>query len=265
MKLFFKKAIHICLLVSMLFYCSACSKGNKDVTTNNPSSAKVITIQTSSMEETESFLQDERGRLISSSGVEYSFLGHELELVYVGELVFKGYVQGESKILHHMDSEFQTGLFAIKGDETENILVRTYPDSEWRGIYRKSSLPEFDISVDNCIRLEWVPYADTPNGHINHENCGKCIVGRAEVKGFISDIRAQKDPSEAGLYDLVTKPNGWYENCYQSFKLYGFFEEEPTVAVEMAVYSYNDWAYSISILQEDYVLPQKWTEKFIKE
>ncbi|MBQ8395763.1 MAG: hypothetical protein IJX54_02055, partial [Oscillospiraceae bacterium] len=58
-----------------------------------------------------------------------------------------------------------------------------------------------------------------------------------------------------------TKPNGLLENCYGYGVVYGFFEEEPNLAVRLYVTSYNDLAYSIDFGFEEYVLPEEWLER----
>ena len=45
--------------------------------------------------------------------------------------------------------------------------------------------------------------------------------------------------------------------------IYGFFENEPNLAIRMDITSYNDLAYSVSINDKEYVLPEKWIQKFL--
>ena len=73
----------------------------------------------------------------------------------------------------------------------------------------------------------------------------------------------QQDTREAGLYDLIEKPDGTLENCYLYGVIYGFFEEEPNLALRMEVTSYNDMAYSINMDDNEYVLPPEWLQKLI--
>ena len=87
------------------------------------------------------------------------------------------------------------------------------------------------------------------------------ITDPEEIAAFASDVCSQKDPREAGLYDLARKPDGTLENCYGCAVIYGFFEEEPYLAIPMPVTSYNDLAYSVSIGNEEYVLPEEWLQK----
>ena len=170
-------------------------------------------------------------------------------------------VKGEAKTSQHLGYSYQTGLFSIKNNENNDILIRHTPNNEWFSIYRKASLPMFDYSVDNCIRLELVlGNRDIENDEI-HTTCGDGIISKSEITEFLSDVRAQKNPREAGLYDLITKPNGTLENCYTYAVIYGFFEDEPNLAIRMYVTSYNDLAYSVSIEGKTYVLPEVWIQR----
>jgi hypothetical protein len=51
------------------------------------------------------------------------------------------------------------------------------------------------------------------------------------------------------------------ENCYVYGVIYGFFDDEPNLALQMEILSFNDLAYSISIEGEEYVLPAEWLQK----
>ena len=209
----------------------------------------------------DTFTKNKNGNIVSNSGVEYTHLANEGVLDYLGDLDFIGSIQGEEKISQHLGLSYQTGMFAIKDADNDNILIRRAPDNEWFSIYRKASLPSFDFAVDNCIRLEFVLGATIVERDAIHATCGDGIVDTLEIAAFLSDIRSQKDPREAGLYDLIKKPDGMLENCYVYGVVYGFFEGEPNLAVRMDITSYNDLAYSISIEGKEYVLPTEWLQK----
>lgn len=211
------------------------------------------------------FVKNENGNLVNDSGVEYEHLANEGILYFFGDLEFVGSVQGEENTSQHEGILYQTGMFAIKDADNDNILIRHAPNNEWFAIYRKTSLQEFDFSVDNCIRLEFVSRIGYSNKDAIHITCGEGITDRSEISAFLSEIRVQKSPREAGLYDLVEKPDGMLENCYVCGVIYGFFEEEPHLAVQMTVTSYNDLAYSISIEGKEYVLPEDWLQKLKKQ
>ena len=205
------------------------------------------------------FVRTENGNVVSDSGVEYAHLANEGFLYYLGELEFVGSVQGEEKTSQHLGLSFQTGMFAIKDADNDNILIRRAPNNEWFSIYRATSLPSFDFSVDNCVRLEFI-HGNTENNAI-HTTCDDGIAEASEIAEFLCDVRSQQDPREAGLYDLVMRQDGMLENCYVYGAVYGFFEEEPNLAVRMNITSYNDLAYSISIDGKEYVLPAEWLRK----
>ena len=204
------------------------------------------------------FVEREDGTLIAPDGTEYVFLASEGILYHLGELEFVAYVEGEATENHHLGGSIQTGMFSIKDDPTDHLLIRELPNSEWRAIYRKASLPPFDFSLENCCRLEFVSYAELCDGRGKHVSCGCGITDPAEISAFLSTVRSQKRAKEAGLHNLVAQPDGTFHNCYISGAVCAFFEEEPYLAVLMSVTSYNDLAYSIRVARVDRVLPEDW-------
>lgn len=234
---FIKKSLCTVLSISILFVFSACTETNGV------------------------FTRTEDGNLVDVSGTEYEYLTFEGVLYYFGDLIFQGSVEGEEKTSQHLGVSYQTGLFSIKNDEANNILIRRSPNNEWSSIYRKTSLPPFDFSVDNCIRLELVLGTGNIESDGIHTTCGDGISSKSEIAEFLADVRSQIDPREAGLYDLITKPDGMLENCYMYAVIYGFFEDDPNLAIYMNITSYNDLAYSVSIEGNDYVLPTTWIER----
>lgn len=186
----------------------------------------------------------------SPSGTEYAFLANEGFLSYLGELTYEGGIKGE-------DASKGAGLYALSDDPSDHILIRVSPDSEWYGIYRDSSLPPFDASTENCVRLEYLPGFEID---AVHAVCQDGITGKTQVADFFRDVCSQKNPREAGLYDLVKSPSGMLTNCYVCGVIYGFFAEESYLAIPMYVTSYDDKAYSVSIGNDEYVLPEKWAE-----
>ena len=206
------------------------------------------------------FTKNKNGNLVNSKGVEYEFLAGEGFLNYRGELEFVGSVEGEESFSQHLGYTYQTGMFAIKEAENDNLLIRKMPNNEWFSIYRKTSLPKLDYSLENCVRLEFIK--ETYDASVSHTTCGDGITDKSEILSFIEDIRAQKSPQEAGLYDLVRQPSGMFENCYVCGAIYAFFEEEPNLVVIMQITSYNDLAYSISLVDHSYVLPTEWFTAF---
>ncbi len=203
------------------------------------------------------FTETENGNYLSPWGEEYALLANEGILDCIGTETFVGKVNGEGE---GPAWKAAYGFYALDEDEARNILIRV-SSSEWYGIYRKVSSPPFDFSVDNCVRLELVKNSWLLKNNTEHLTCGDGIADPAEIAAFLADVRSQKSPEEAGLYDLVRKENGFLENCYQYGVIYGFFSEEPNLAVPMTVTSYNDMAYSVSIEQKEYVLPEKWVKR----
>ena len=199
------------------------------------------------------FTKIDRQTFRSPDGTVYQFLANEGFLCYFGAREYVGGV--ESEAAENSPYSSRPGFYSIRGDDSGNVLIRVSADSEWCSFYRKASLQPFDCTVDNCVRLEFVSGLEHEE---KHASCGGGITDPAEISAFLSDIRAQQNPQDAGLYELVQKPDGFLENCYLCGVIYGFFEEEPYLAVPMYVTSYNDLTYSISNGQEAYVLPRQW-------
>lgn len=201
------------------------------------------------------------GNIVSPFGDAYTRIAHEPFLYYVGELEFIGAVAGEATPSGDFLMGYEPGMYAIRQDETRNILIRYTPGSEWFLVYRRASLPACDFSLDRCIRLEFVPGNAFFQDNYGHTTCGEGLTDPEEIAAFLSDVQAQDNPKDAGLYDLVRKPGGMFENCYVCGVIYGFFAEETNVAIRMQVTSYNDQAYSVSIKDTQYVLPDAWLQK----
>ena len=184
---------------------------------------------------------------INVDGTDYIFLAGEWDgYYYLGETV-----------------PFSGTFFATKGDEEKNVLLRLPSDSEWGSIYRKASLPTFDLSVDNCARLELVfgNHMETYRKKREHAACGEGVTDRGEIAEILSEIREQKSAKEAGLYKMIRNSDGYLENCYICGVVFGFFEEEPGIVLIMQVQSFNDLAYSIKLEGKEYVLPEKVLQK----
>ena len=208
------------------------------------------------------FTNNENNNIVSNSGVEYIYLANEGILYYLGDLEFVGSIHGEKKTSQHLGDSYKTGMFSIKDAGNDNILIRHSPDNEWFAIYRKASLPDFDFSIENSSRLEFVSGSGNTKEDVIHTTCGDGITDQSIINAFLSEIRMQQDPREAGLYELIEEPDGMLRNCYFYGVIYGFFDEEPNLAVRMDITSYNDLAYSISIEGKEYVLPTEWLQKF---
>lgn len=213
--------------------------------------------------ENDFFTEKENGNVVSNTGIEYEEVVNEDEHRYWGKLKFEGSIKGEVENSQFYHS-FKTGMYAIENDETKNILIRKYPDSEMYSIYRKTSLPKVDFSIENCDRLELILNKWYRNNDVAHTTCGDGITDKAEIAEFLSDIRSQKDPREAGLYELLEVAGEMYDvigNCYTCGEIYGFYDEEPNLSFTMTVTSFDDLAYSVSLNGKEYVLPNEWFER----
>ena len=206
------------------------------------------------------FSWNEAGNLVSASGNEYVYLSNEETgtLRYIGVPQFAGPIEGEEATGKHLFSTYQTGMRSFK--ESDSILMRRAPNDEWYSLYRKASLPEYDFSLENCDRIEFAPIPEIPVNHTQHITCGGGITDKDEIKLFISELKSQPTPDEAGLYDLVRQPDGAFENCYLCAFIYGYFENEPNLVQCMWVKSYNDQAYSVMLGNDEYVLPTQWVQ-----
>ena len=196
--------------------------------------------------------------VVAPDGTEYRFLANEGILCHVGELEFQGSVEGAAEKPDYPGASSRAGMFAVKGDVEQNILIRVFPDSEWYGIYRKASLPELDVSVDNCSRMVFVSLRQLYSAPDEQLFRGNGITDPEEIRAFLSDLRAQPDPIEAGLYDLITQEDGRLLNCYEPGAICCFFDEEPLVFVPLYVTSYNDLAWSVRLDGAAHVLPERW-------
>ncbi len=239
----------LCTVGIALFLC-ACSSGELPKTETELPEHAEENEQEIHNDPDVSVFQKHNGNYRSPAGTEYEFLCNEGFLYYLGHPTLAG-----------RTPLGRTQFCSIQEDPTDHILIVDSEDSEWFSIYRRADLPAFDYSLENCVRLELFPFNYlTPVDPI-HATCQEGITDPEEIFAFVSDIRSQKNPREAGLYDLVRKPDGMLENCYGCAVIYGFFEEEPYLAIPMPVTSYNDLAYSVSIGNEEYVLPEEWLQK----
>ncbi len=246
------KKVLCVFVVFLMLLCSCSIAGQSDQ------------LHTESSSNENAFTKTEGGNLVSASGVEYAELAREVALYYLGELEFVGSVEGEEKTSQHLGLSYQTGMFAIKNNKNDDILIRRAPDNEYFLIYRKASLPPLDYSEDNCVRLEFVSGMWELEEDAVHTACEGGFSDKAEIAEFLACIKSQESPREAGLYDLVKQPDGRLENCYMYGVVYGFFGDEPNIAIMMDITSYNDLAYSIRIGADEYVLPEEWLQKLIK-
>lgn len=250
----------ICLLVASVLLLCGCTPGAQPGRTppTNPSEETAPPV---SPELNTVFTWNENGNLVSAAGVEYTFLSTEEsgELTCLGDIEFIGHIQGEPETSTHLTLSYQTGMYSVKS--TDNILIRYAPNNEWYSIYRKASLPEYDFSLENCDRIELTHIPEFSVDHSQHITCGGGITNKDEIQHFISEIKSQPSPEDAGLYALVMQPDDSFENCYYYAFIYGYFDCEPNLVYCMRVLSYNDQAYSVMLENVAYVLPTSWVQR----
>jgi len=213
----------------------------------------------------EFFLLD-NGNIIAPDGTEYVFLKNEGFVEVFGAHTLLGKVINEEPPSFVKDYGWDEGMYACENDPDLRILMRIVPNSEWRAYYRRADLPNVDLSLNKCTRFEFVGYMETDlwpwyTPDIRHLSCNEGITDLEEIKAFLSDIRRQKSPDRAGLWDLVEWPDS---SCYMFGKVHGYIEGEPNLAIPLYVYSFDDKAYSIQLDNgKEYVLPEKWLHALI--
>ena len=212
------------------------------------------------------FMITDDDQLTSINGTEYNYFASEGALCYIGELEYVGPVSNDQNFKNLLIKLFygwdwEPGVYAIKGDTTQDVLIRYEALNEWASIYRDASLEPFDYSLDNCNRLEFVSEKGSYFIDRSHADCGEGISDRAVIQEFLREIRLQENPRDAGLYDLVDPKTG--SDCYLYGYLCGYVEEESNLIRRLEVYSFDDQAYSIHIDAFEYVLPDEWLQRFM--
>ena len=209
------------------------------------------------------FTELENGNLVSPEGVEYTLIGTEPELYYLGTLTFAAGVKGEETYNYRLGKPSRNGMYSIaestaKGT-TDDILIRKLPDNEWYSVYRKATLPPLDLSPERCVKLELFSSNDPFLLEADHTTCADGIRDPEVIAEFFADVYSQKSPEEAGLYD------GNPENSKGCGVVYAFFEDEPELLMPMFVKSFNDQAYAVYVPMQDksYVLPEEWVDLLI--
>lgn len=194
--------------------------------------------------------------IVAEDGTEYSFVGFEGYFGCLGQWEFIGHVKGEKEEFIHLGEAIQAGMYSVNGKT--DILGRYYPNNEFSAIYIKSDLLETEISLDHCIRFEFISHALYDNAETTLSN-----KGITDCEQFLAEIRAGQTAKDAGLYDLVRRPDGMLENCY----LYGYacavIQDGINIFIPLEIHSFDDKAYSIRIDDVEYVLPEEWLNKLI--
>ena len=100
------------------------------------------------------FTEIENKTIVATDGTEYTFVGNEGRVWCFGEWEFIGHVKGEKKTFVHLTDKIKTGMYSV--NDSQDVLVRYFPDNEFSAVYVKSELLKTEVSPDNCIRFEFV-------------------------------------------------------------------------------------------------------------
>lgn len=204
------------------------------------------------------FAETENKTIVSTDGTEYTFVGNEDKVCCFGKLEFIGHVKGEKKTFVHITDEIKTGMYSV--NNSQDVLVRYFPDNEFAAIYVKSKLLKTEVALDNCIRFEFVK-----GSLFNNEETTISNKGITECEQFLNEIKSGQNAKDAGLYDLVKQPDGKLKNCYVYGYVCGVLQEDVNLLIPLEVISFDDKAYSIRIEEIEYVLPQEWVNKLVNK
>ena len=208
------------------------------------------------------FIELDNGNILAPNGTEYVWLFQEPTAYFFGYDTFLGGVEGEDDDLVFMDYGFHAGIYSFEDDPNIRHLRRFTLDCEWYICYRDSSLPELDMSPENCIRLEFVRWQEAVFPDDKHMTCGEGITDPDVILAFFADVRGQLTAKEAGLWESYVPPDGPFK--YPHFgTVFGFFKDEPNLAIRLRVNSFNGLAYSIELGDYwdepiEYVLSEEW-------
>ena len=204
------------------------------------------------------FTETDNKTIVANDGTEYTFVGNEGIVWCFGEWEFIGHVEGEKKQFNHLGSMIKTGMYSVNGDQ--DVLVRYFPDNEFAAIYVKSNLLKTEVTLENCIRFEFVKGSRFSDNETTLSK--KCIT---ECEQFLNEIKSGQTTKDAGLYDLVKQPDGMLKNRYVYGHVCGVVQEDINIFIPLRVMSFDDKAYSIRIDGVEYVLPEEWVDKLIAE
>ena len=203
------------------------------------------------------FVAAENEAIVSTDGTEYTFVGYEGRVWCFGKWKFIGHVKGEKKSFVHLTQSVKTGMYSVNGKR--DVLARYFPDNEFAAMYVRSDLLKTEVSLDNCIRFEFI------KGLLSDEKATISNRGITECEQFLKEIKNGQKAKEVGLYDAVRQPDGSLKNCYVYGYVCGIVQEDLNLVIPLQVTSFDDKAYSISIDGTEYVLPQEWIDKLITE
>ena len=202
------------------------------------------------------FTETENNTIVTTDGTEYTFVGNEDRVWCFGEWEFIGHVKGEKKTFDHLTNKIKTGMYSVNG--SQDVLVRYFPDNEFAAMYVKSELLKTEVTLDNCIRFDFVK-----GSLFNNDETIISKTGITECEDFLNEIKSGQKAKDAGLYDLVRQPDGRLKNCYVYGYACGVIQDDVNIVIPLQVMSFDDKAYSITIDDIEYVLTQEWVDKLI--
>ena len=202
------------------------------------------------------FTETENNTIVATDGTEYTFVGYEGRVWSFGEWEFIGHVKGEKETFIHLFNIVKTGMYSV--NSSQDVLARYFPDNEFAAIYVKSELLKTEVTLDNCIRFDFV------KGLLfNNDETIISKTGITECEDFLNEIKSGQTAKDAGLYDLVKQPDGMLKNCYIYGYACGVIQDDVNIVIPLQVMSFDDNAYSITIDDIEYVLTQEWVDKLI--
>ena len=203
------------------------------------------------------FTEIENKTIVATDGTEYTFVGYEGAFWCFGEQEFVGHIKGEKKEFVHLLSKTKTGMYSVNG--SQDVLTRCFPDNEFTAIYVKSELLKKEVTLDNCIRFEFV------EGSLFNKETSISKIGITECEQFLNEIKSGQKAKDAGLFDLVKQPDGTLKNCYVYGYVCGVIQDDINIVIPLEVMSFDDKAYSIKINDIEYVLAQEWIDKLMSK
>jgi len=202
------------------------------------------------------FTETEDKTIVTIDSTEYTFVGNEGRVWCFGEREFIGHVKGEKKTFVHLTNKIKTGMYSVNC--SQDVLVRYFPDNEFAAMYVKSELLKTEVTIDNCIRFDFVK-----GSLFNSDETIISKTGITECEDFLNEIKSGQKAKDAGLYDLVKQPDGTFKNCYVYGHVCGVIQDDVNIVIPLQVMSFDDKAYSITIDDIEYVLTQEWVDKLI--
>jgi len=200
--------------------------------------------------------ETENNTIVTTDGTEYTFVGYEGRVWSFGEWEFIGHVKGEKETFIHLFNIVKTGMYSV--NSSQDVLARYFPDNEFAAIYVKSELLKTEVTLDNCIRFDFVK-----GSLFNNDETIISKTGITECEDFLNEIKSGQTAKEAGLDDLVKQPDGMLKNCYVYGYACGVIQDDVNIVIPLQVMSFDDKAYSITIDDIEYVLTQEWVDKLI--